>query len=172
MGYEKGVSCLAIAPFLISSHFQQTIMQHEVYKDLYINEGFSVIDFFSIGWRGVVPKRIIFTPTRFMGIYSLTFGDVDIKGNINDYSISDNGDRNKILATVIHAIDTYLNYYPDRMIFFTGSTKVRTRLYRMVIGLNLDYLSHRFEIYCQTDTGIITFQKNLQVQGFLIRRKL
>jgi hypothetical protein len=147
-------------------------MQYEVYKDLYINEEFSVFDFFSIGKRGVVPKRIIFTTTKFEGIYSLTFGDLDLEGEISDYSISDNGDRNKILATVVHAIDTYLKAYPDRMIFFTGSTKVRTRLYRMVIALNLDYLSDRFDIYCQSDAGIITFQKNLQVQGFLIKRKL
>jgi uncharacterized OB-fold protein len=32
------------------------------------------------------------------GIFNLAFGDVDETGEINDSTISNNGDRNKILA--------------------------------------------------------------------------
>jgi hypothetical protein len=146
-------------------------MQYDVYKDLYINEGYSVFEFFSIGNRGIIPKRIAFIPTEYENVYNLVFGDIDMEGEINDYSISDNGDRNRILATVIHAIDTYLNVYSERIIFFIGSTKERTRLYRIAIGLNYERLSERFDIYCQTETGILPFHKNIQAISFLIRRK-
>lgn len=147
-------------------------MQYDVYKNLYIKEGYSVFVFFSIGRKGMVPKRIVFAPTEYDNVYNLVFGDIDMDGEINDYSISDNGDRNKVLATVTHAIDIYLNSYPERLIFFTGSTKGRTRLYRMAISLNFEYLSSKFEVHCQTDTGIFPFEKNMEVIGFLIRRKL
>jgi hypothetical protein len=146
-------------------------MQYDVYKDLYIKEGYSVFEFFSIGKRGLIPKRITFIPTEYKDVYNLVLGDIDMDGEINDFSISDNGDRNKILATVIHAIDTYLNAYPDRIIFFIGSTKERTRLYRITIGLNHDRLSEKFNIFCQTEAGILPFQKNIEAISFLIRRK-
>ena len=112
-------------------------MQHEVYKDLYIKEGYSVFEFLSVGRRGVIAKRIIFAPTDFPDIYNMTFGDIDINNEIDDLSISDNGDRNKILATLAYAVEEYLEKYPDRIIFFTGSTYGRTRLYRMAISINI-----------------------------------
>jgi len=147
-------------------------MQHEVYKDLYIKEGYSVFEFLSVGRRGVIAKRIIFAPTDYPYIYNMTFGDIDINNEINDLSISDNGDRNKILATLAYAIEEYLEKYPDRIIFFTGSTYGRTRLYRMAISINIKYLSSKFVIYCQTENGILNFEENTQVTGFLISKKV
>ncbi|WP_343671724.1 hypothetical protein [Chitinophaga sp.] len=146
-------------------------MQHNVYKDLYIKENYSVFEFFSVGKRGVIAKRIVFEPTDYHDVYNLIFGDIDINNEIDDYNISDNGDRNKVLATLTHAIDMYLNTYPERIIFFSGSTAGRTRLYRMAINLNLEYLSEKFEIYCQVDNRITMFEKNIEVKGFLIRKK-
>ena len=120
---------------------------------------------------GVIAKRITFSPTEYPKVYNLVFGDLNIVGKLSDDSISNNGDRDKVLATVIHAIDTYLNAYPDRLIFFIGSTKERTRLYRMAIGLNLKELSGKFDIYCQTDTDILPFKRNMKAISFLIKRK-
>ena len=34
-------------------------------------------------------------------VYNLAFGGIDENGETDDYSASDNGDRNKILATVL-----------------------------------------------------------------------
>ncbi|RBL93333.1 DUF6934 family protein [Chitinophaga flava] len=147
-------------------------MKYEVYKDLYIRDMYSIFEFISFGSKGLIPKRIVFVPTEYPDVYNLVFGDINVDGEINDYSISDNGDRNKILATVAYAVEIYLNKYPNRYIFFTGSTQERTRLYRMAIGLNFEELVLKFEIYCQTDTGIIPFQKNIPVTGLLIKRKI
>ncbi|WP_149697747.1 hypothetical protein [Chitinophaga sp. CF418] len=148
-------------------------MQYDVYSDLYIRDRYNVFEFFSIGNRGTILKRIIFSPTEYPDVYSLSFGDININGEIDDYSIiSNNGDRNKVLATVAYAIDIYLNEYPDRYIYFTGSTRERTRLYRIVIGLNVEHLSTKWIIYCQTDDGFIPFKKNISTNGFLIKRKL
>ncbi|UPK68299.1 DUF6934 family protein [Chitinophaga filiformis] len=146
-------------------------MQYEVYKDLYIKEGLSVFEFFSIGKKGVIPKRIVFMPTEYSDVYNLMLGDIEINDEINDMSITANGDRNKVLSTVAHVVEIYLKTYPERWVFFTGSTKERTRLYRMAIGINLDYLLLKFEVYSKIGNDILPFQKNMELDGFLIRIK-
>lgn len=98
-------------------------------------------------------------------------GDIDENGEIDDYSISDNGDRNKILATVANAVEIYLTKYPDRWVYFKGSTQERTRLYRMAVGLNFEELSLKYEIYAERKDGIAPFEKNSEVLGLLVKRK-
>src|ERR1700744_1389535 len=124
-------------------------MKYEVYTEIKITDDFSIFDFFSVGRKGLIPKRIEFMPTEISDIVNLAFGDIDESGEIDDYSISDNGDRNKILATVAFATEIYLNKYPERWVYFKGSTQERTRLYRMAIGLNFEELKSRFDIYAE-----------------------
>lgn len=101
----------------------------------------------------------------------LAFGDVRKDGSIDDYSISNNGDRNKILATVAFVIELYLDRYPDRWVSFKGSTPQRMRLYRMAITVNLDVLQLKFDIYAEQEHVIIPFEKNIYVEGILVKRK-
>jgi hypothetical protein len=77
-------------------------MKYEMYFDFRFTQDFSVIDFTSTGKNGAIPKRIIFSTTELENVYNLAFGDIDENGEIDDCRISDNGDRNKILATVFH----------------------------------------------------------------------
>lgn len=100
-------------------------MRYDIYKNLQITDDYSVIDFVSKGNKGNISKRM----------YNLAFGDLNEYGEIDDYSISDNGDRNKILATVVDVVKVYTAKYPDQLIFFRGSTQERTRLYRMAVDL-------------------------------------
>ncbi len=147
-------------------------MKYEVYKEIKITDDLSIFDFISTGVKGNIPKRIEFMPTEVSNFVNLAFGDIDENGAINDYSISDNGDRNKILATVAYAVEIYLNRYPERWVYFKGSTEERTRLYRMAVGLNLEELLLKYEIYGEQQQGIIPFQKNAEVLGLLVKKKL
>ena len=147
-------------------------MKYEVYTEIKITDDFSIFDFFSVGRKGLIPKRIEFMPTEISDIVNLAFGDIDESGEIDDYSISDNGDRNKILATVAFATEIYLNKYPERWVYFKGSTQERTRLYRMAIGLNFEELKSRFDIYAEQPDGIVLFEKNIEIQGLLIKKKI
>jgi hypothetical protein len=122
-------------------------MKHEVYAGIKVTDDFSVFEFTSTGEKGAIRKRIVFTETEMDKVFNLAFGDVDNDDEINDYSISNNGDRNKILATVAKIVEDYTNKYPDRWIFFKGSTNERTRLYRMAVGLHFEELSAKFEIF-------------------------
>ena len=147
-------------------------MKYEIYDQLQIADDFSIFDFVSEGRNGRIPKRIEFTPTEIPGIVNLAFGDIDGDGEINDYPISNNGDRNKILSTVAFATDIYLNKYPERWIYFKGSTEERTRLYRMAIGLNFEELRLKFDIYAEQTGGFFPFQKNTPAFGLLVKKKI
>ncbi len=148
-------------------------MRYESYEAAKIADDFSYFDFVSIGRKGVFPKRIIFIRTEFADVYILAFGYVTKDNDVDDFFISDNGDRNKILATVAVAVTIYTEQYPERMIYFKGSSKARTRLYRIAIGLNLEELLLTFEIFAEVDyqDQFIPFQKNMEINAFLVKRK-
>jgi hypothetical protein len=146
-------------------------MKYEIYLNLTFTPDYSVIDFISIGKHGAIPKRIVFTETELQNVYNLAFGDIDENGDIDDCRISDNGDRNKILATVVKVVDSYTQRYPYRWIIFSGSTKERTRLYRIAIGINLEELSKKYEIYAFVQDELKPFIKNMEINSFVIKRK-
>lgn len=148
-------------------------MKYETYPNLEIKEDFSVIDFISLGKKGPIVKRIVFSPIEIDNVYNLEFGDVDENGEVNDSVISDNGDRNKILATLVDAVGRYTRKYPERWVIFRGSTGARTRLYRMAISLNLDELVEKFLIYCYLEQSgdIVPFSKGLKINAFLVKGK-
>ena len=149
-------------------------MKYEVYDNLRIGHNFEISEFKSIGKNGPFLKRIKFVDMGIDNVVNLLFGDVDQDNEINDRSITNNDDRDKILATVAKVIEIYTYAYPDRWVYFCGSTKERTRLYRMAIGLNLNELIERFEIFVETEDqeGIIEFEKNVKASSFLIKRKI
>ncbi len=148
-------------------------MKYEGYELARIADDLSRFDFLSTGKNGKFQKRIIFTPTGFHNIFNLAFGDIAEESMLDDNSVTDNGDRNRILATIATAVDNYTKRYPERVIYFTGSTKARTRLYRMAIGLNLEELSVTYEIYAEIDSQdeLVIFQKNMEISAFVFKRK-
>ena len=148
-------------------------MKYEGYEAAGIADDLSTFEFLSVGRRGKFLKLIVFRPTEYDNLFNLVFGDMTTGGRLDVNSISDNGDRNKILATIFSAIDKYTKRYPERMIYFTGSTEARTRLYRMAIGLHLEELSLTYEIFAQmkSQDQFIKFQKNMEISAFVIRRK-
>jgi hypothetical protein len=147
-------------------------MKYEIYTEFKIADNYEVFEFTSIGKKGTIPKRIEFTPTALSNVFNLAFGDIGPDNEIDDYCISDNGDRNKVLATIAYVIEIYLQMYPERLIYFRGSTQERTRLYRMAVGLNFDELSARFDIYAEQSDDFIPFRKNIEASGLLIRKKI
>lgn len=94
---------------------------------------------------------------------------------MDDCVTNDNKDRNKILATVAATIYEFTIHYPEKYVFFTGSTPERTRLYRMAISNNLEELTADYEIYgVQWDSGtfmVEPFLKGKSFFGFIIKRR-
>lgn len=146
-------------------------MKYEIYTGIVMSDNFSRFDFVSNGKKGAIRKRVSFTLTEVENVYNLAFGDLGEDGEIDDLSVSNNGDRNKVLATIVDIVTSYTTRYPDRWIAFKGSTEQRTRLYRMAIGLHLEELSLRFELYGLVAEQLVPFVKGLNVSAFLIVKK-
>lgn len=117
--------------------------------ELLTNKDVTLFTFKSKGINGEIDKGIVYKATKNSNIYNLGFGDlvfdpIQKKYIIDDFAISDNGDRDKVLATVAKSAYIFSEKYPEKIIFFKGSTKSRTRLYRRAISLNLKELSETF----------------------------
>jgi hypothetical protein len=102
----------------------------------------------------LIKKVVEYTETSTENVYNLGFGDFDEATNsIDDLSITNNGDSLKVLATVASTVYAFMEKYPDAWIFATGSTVVRTRLYRMGIMNNLVEISEDFVVFGYNANG-------------------
>lgn len=149
-------------------------MNYERYTDLEISSDKLEYQFISYGPKGNFPKIIQLKKTPMLNVFNLAFGNLNKDGSIDDLTVNDNKDRNKILATVASVIYEF-TLGNDNLIFFAGSTPERTRLYRMAITINFEALSIDFEIF-----GVlkaveafvdVPFEKGVNYFGFLIKRK-
>lgn len=85
--------------------------------------------------------------------------------------VSNNGDSEKILATVVSAVFAFLDQSPSAWIFASGSTSARTRLYQMGISRYLEYISEDWDIYGQIGDYWYPFERNNDYQAFLAKMK-
>ncbi|TLV00868.1 DUF6934 family protein [Dyadobacter luticola] len=127
-------------------------------------------DFVSVGKENI-PKRIVYFTTRDPFVVTLTLGNPLENGDLDVHSIDDNGDRNKILATVMQSIRIFLNFNPQTVVAFYGSSPSRTRLYKMVISRELNQLSDRYVIHGGNQDGVEIFSPKGEYDFFMISRK-
>lgn len=131
----------------------------------------TVFEFVSIGPKGNIPKLIKFSETHLKDFYNIGFGDKNLDtGDVDDKIISNNGDSDKVLATVVSAVYAFTDLYPKTWVYATGSTKARTRLYRMGISKYYDKVSHDFEVYGLKDEQWIRFDKEIDFEAFVVKR--
>ena len=132
----------------------------------------TTFEFLSEGPKGKIDKLIQFSLVNQNRLYNLAFGDKDpFTGDINDRAITDNGDSEKVLATVVAAVYAFCDRFPDAWIYATGSTASRTRLYRMGINKFYDVVEADFEIFGQAKSEWERYQKGKDYEAFVIQRK-
>jgi hypothetical protein len=146
-------------------------MALEQYK-VTTSEHAMIFDFTSIGKHGEIRKCVHYSETNIPNIYNLGFGDVHpIHGNIDDLAISNNGDSQKVLATVAATALTFAEYYPDGWVYIVGAMPARTRLYRIGIANNLDFIAEHFLVLGLRNGEWLLFEPNQEYEAFLARRK-
>lgn len=150
-------------------------MRYERYENIITSTDKLEFLFTSNGPRGKIVKIIQFTPTQNDKIYNLAFGNLRSDGLIDDETANDNKDRNKILATVAAAVYEFSSCYPDKLVFFCGTTPDRTRLYRMALSINYEELKEDFWLYgILRGIGtfeLVNFKPGVNYIGFMIKRK-
>jgi hypothetical protein len=130
-----------------------------------------VFEFISEGPKGRIPKIIKYSETNEENVYNLAFGNKNVTGDIDDLTVSDNRDSEKIIATVVSTIYAFTDKHPERMVFATGSTKARTRLYRMGITKYIIEIKKDFEVLGFRDGNWHPFRKDEEYDAFLAIRK-
>jgi hypothetical protein len=131
-----------------------------------------VYEFMSEGKKGQIPKLIKFSETSLKGFYNLAFGDKDPEtGYINDKAVSNNGDSEQVLATIVSAVYAFTDINPDVWVYATGSTKARTRLYRMGITKYMNEAAQDFHVFGQLEGEWKPFAKGVDYSAFVVRRK-
>jgi len=156
-------------------------MHYDHYNDLRFTDDHLLFLFYSEGPKGKLKKLVAYTPLKNIpDTYNLGFGTLKMNEHGLEYvdgtEISDNGDRNKILATIALTAYTFVDRYPDKKIYLKGVDKVRTRLYQMAIGHAYEELSEKFRIWGDIDEGnnsfnLKPFKSGLNYQGFLIEKR-
>lgn len=82
----------------------------------------------------------------------------------------------KVLATVVYILKHYTSQHPEIMVFFTGSTKDRTRLYTRIIRTYYPLFTKEFVLYGIIGTGrdneTIPFNSEVELEylAFLIKK--
>jgi hypothetical protein len=132
----------------------------------------TLFKFISEGPRGKVEKIVYYTKTRGENIYNLGFGDYnEFINDFDDKVVTNNGDSQKVLATVAKSLFTFTDRYPGAAVIATGSTVARTRLYRMGITNNLLLIENDFHVFGYKGKEFVKFEKNGHYEGFLVKRR-
>jgi len=136
-----------------------------------VNDDLLTYEFYSEGLRGRIKKSVIYT--RIEGnLFNLGFGDWnEATQRLDDSSRTNNGDRDKVLATVAATAIDFTDKIQNARIFVEGSTLARTRLYQMGISYNLLEIKLKFEIQGFFINHWEVFQPGRNYDAFLIRRK-
>jgi hypothetical protein len=154
-------------------------MNHQQY-DLSANTDFTVFEFTSTGKNGTICKAIKYTQTLNVNVYNLGFGDIifsdDTTIEIDDTNLSNNGDLEKVIATVLHSAYIFTEHYPEAYILFGSSDTAKLRLYRMFLSHNLAEISKSFLVFGavhneQGQLVNVLFSASQHVDGYFGRRR-
>lgn len=127
--------------------------------------------FYSEGPMGRIRKIILYEKIG-DNLFNLGFGDWNEElSKANDSNRSNNGDRDKVLATVAFTVLDFTLQFPDALIVAEGSTPARTRLYQMGIAGNWMEINKNFEVKGLLGNIWEPFQRGRNYEAFLIKRK-
>ena len=134
-----------------------------------------IYTFDSYGPNGKIRKIVRYRPRNpgSLAYFNLGFGDQNVvTGKVDDRAVSNNSDKEKVLATVAATVLDFICTFPDAFIHAQGSTPARTRLYQMGISANWNEISSLLQVYGYVfDSGWQPYEKNIKYLAFLARRK-
>ena len=139
-----------------------------------MDESLLNFQFESLGPNGRVLKVIVFTPQNSNGVtyFNLAFGDWDKpQQKLDDLSVTNNNDREKVLEAVAAVVLKFLNNFPDMMVYAEGSTPSRTRLYQTGIASQYEEISSLLHVYGFVNGQWEGFRKGYNYEAFLVSLK-
>jgi hypothetical protein len=132
--------------------------------------GSTYFEFVSKGTQGNMVKVVKYVKLfEHQDLYNLGFGDKNtLTGELDDKVITNNGDADKVLATVASTLIEFFEEFPNAIVYSTGSSPSRTRLYQINIAKYLEAIQEEFEVYGELDEDLERFKKGVNYSGFYI----
>ena len=132
--------------------------------------------FESIGPKGVIKKIVNYQPLPWLigriQVVNLAFGDWNFETrSIDELVISNNSDRDKVLATVAFTVLNYMAQNGRVAIHVKGITPVKTRLYQMGINAHRAEIERLYIVYGLFEEEWYPFESGYNYEAFLILRK-
>jgi hypothetical protein len=163
---------ITAAMYIICSAFLSSSMLQLPFYSSYATKSQFEYEFESIGPKGTIKKIARFRLEE-GNVYSFGFGDLDeATGDVSDIVVSNNQDRDKVLATLAHIIYHFTGNMSNALIFIQGSTPARTRLYQQGINKFKLQLEPEFEIIGYQNYKWETFTTGKNYEAFLGWRKV
>lgn len=140
--------------------------------ELKTEKSLMIFEFISEGPKGKIPKLIKISETTLKGFYNLAFGDKNAETyDIDDNVVSNNGDSEQVLATVVSAVYAFTDAEKEAWVYATGSTKVRTKLYRRGITKYISEVRKDFEVFGLLNGEWQEFEIGVDYTAFVVKRK-
>lgn len=152
-------------------------MQIDSYSNVSNSTDYKSFTFVSEGRHGKLTKLVRFDELKQRAdTYNLALATLLSNGTADYLTTSNNGDRNKILATVARITLLFFEKYPEKSVYLTGSDERRTLLYHRAISYGYSELIQMFNIYGYNSRNIYDddfepFNKLKSYTGFLIEKK-
>ena len=130
--------------------------------------------FYSEGPKGRILKvvRFILVYGYPASYYNIIMGDWNKELNdIDDLSVSNNGDAEKVLATIAGIILDFTGIFNNAKVHVIGSTFSRTRRYQIGVNKFRHEIEKIFYVYGRIGEEWMPFQKNTNYDAFFIIRK-
>ena len=126
----------------------------------------TLFEFVSVGKHGRIVKEVKFQQKDSPTIYNLAMGDKNpVTGKINYSVVTDNGDTEKVLVTVMAIVFAFTEKAPQAIVSATGTTEARIRLYRMYINKHLHIAGENFNVLGLCETGWESYERLCRVCG-------
>lgn len=130
--------------------------------------------FESIGPKGIIRKAVkyMLLPSFFnldgKPVINLAFGDWDEENKqIDDTTVSNNKDKDKILSTVASTIFLYTEKNGNLPVYIKGSKPSKTRLYQMGISAHWPEIEKLFLVYGLLKGKWEEFKSGINYEAFL-----
>lgn len=139
------------------------------------DRNFNRFMFESVGPKGVIKKVVNFEflySYNNIAVVNLAFGDWDkVNHKIDDSVVSNNNDRDKILATVAATVLEYTKMHGRCLVFAEGSTPARTRLYQMGINAHFIDIESIFIVMGRYEGEWMPFEQGRNFDAFSVMKK-
>ncbi len=111
---------------------------------------------------------MVYAETDQPNLFNLSLADTEATGSPNYLSVSNNGNLERIMATVAQTLLVFFRRYPNATVAFNGSTPSCIRLYQVVLAREIRAASTEFMIMGLRDATLEPLQPNHRYNGFVI----